>query len=266
MKWSIVAALLGACGGSSVPNYEKRPCDESIRARAAGSYANQTEADAKKRQRNYRESCKTICTWHGEPECLEGVLLDADAEGAYGVRALLRPLCDEGNKGACDWLEAHRAEVARWDAYDGRRDEDSKARDLAERASAAARATAEAPARAALDAFAVQLKGESSGYTVLRDEMYSLDGDYTAFALQLKLGGKYVLVCAVADPSRIKARLEGGGELMTVPPSTASYPGIFHLRLAFEAGPTAATAPQVIVTSIGGPLGPVRCIHLESRS
>jgi len=266
MKRIVLAALVGACGGSSVPNYEKRPCDESIRARAAGTYANQTEADARKRQRSYRESCKTICTWHGEPECLEGVLLDADAEGAYGVRALLRPLCEEGNKSACDWLEAHRAEVARWDSYDGQRDADSKARDEAERASATARATAEAPARAALESFAVQLKADSPGFTVLRDETYSLDGDYTAFPLQLKLGGKYVVVCAVADPSRIKARLEGGGELMIVPPATASSPGVFQLRLAFEAGPNAATAPQVIVQSIGGPLGPVRCIHLENRS
>jgi hypothetical protein len=265
MSWIALAALLGACGGKALPSYEKRPCDESIRARAAGTYANQTEADAKKRQRNYRESCKTICTWHGEPECLEGVLLDADAEGAYGVRVLLRPLCKEGNKGACDWLATHAAEVARWDTYDGWRDQNTKERDAAVRASAAERAAAEAPSRAALDSFAVQLKGSSSEFSVLRDETYSLDGDYTAFTLQLKLGGKYVLECAVADPSRIKARIEGGGDMMIVPPATASYPGVFHLRLAFEAGPNAATAPQVIVTSIGGPLGPVRCIHLEKR-
>ncbi|HUS28292.1 MAG TPA: hypothetical protein VMZ53_07280 [Kofleriaceae bacterium] len=245
----VLGALLGACRPKS-PHYETGPCEESIRARAAGKYVNQTHAEAEQRNYFYFASCNDLCDDDHERECLELGLLEDDF-GVNPAEPILSPLCAKGNKAACDWVAANPEKVASSQNY-------TKVV-LARRAAGSdERPTSQSD----LASFAAQLKRAAIGFSTLRDETLSLGGGYTTFKINVTLGRKYLVVCAVEDPSVITARMESGGYTLELEPGHNQLPGVFNVQLSFEAGDAGASA-KVFVRSASGPQRSVRCFLLE---
>lgn len=250
-------------------------CATSQRARAAGSYQDQTAQAAAAADSEYTYACLKACydgfsedhpvgVAQNLPPCVEANLLAAEADPRKGMDAVIK-MCAGGSGPAlaCEWVDAHKEEIVVW------KDTAAKA-DARDRAAAEAR-EAEAVRQslvpdnvAAMRRAVAKLESEaaSKGQRLLSEAEYSLKTHgYVSFPLYLIMGNYYVIAIVGSRVTTFTAKIGGGGFNTLVLDERYVDGDVFVRSNGFtNDGRTNEATPSVFITADGGNRGAVQVL------